>query len=745
MNYQALQESIATAIKTNGEGEITGAVLQSVLQSMVSIVGANYQFMGVATTSTNPGTPAGSVFYLTSTAGTYTNFNNIEVEDGKLVALMWDSMAWSEAEIADLGGGGGNVDYDVISGANVQLKDENATSIYPKTNVEMVDGFGNKTISPTTTTIINRVYQGSQNGVVGGTFSYSVISSGVSYYQSQKFSIIAGNKYHFKWYANSLCYSWAFLDASDKILTIASAVTGKTLVDIDMVAPEGAVTLIVTRYKQTADPDAVLTQLGIFPVVEGNISTLQDEMAIEREGHVYVEPLGVLDNLFAEGSMQAVNETTKAIPSNIKRKSDGKVWALRQPINLRYQNLYDINTFAVVKIKKTGIAGRTYVISNYNVAEGGNFSTSITFKEDVQEGYIIRNTYVMMAKVLRVTDEYIWLFLPCYEYQTNTSQYTHKEHVLYACDSFTSTTNYTAGELVYDSYYTFCLEGEYKVDEDIESLINIDRKYYTRAEKLGSQLAGKNVFVFSDSLSFFFNALVYDWGANVYSNAWGGARMGYEGGGGQGGESETYEDAWLCRDSYVQYVKANVISAGVGIDYIVCTAGVNGTLPDTDATEVQYVADNKRWYHDSLESDPWASLSSANKARFTGTACTYVAFYSLCRAYPKAIPVIVTPYRTPGAGNYSTLANWTSAKFATYLFNGNLKAKAEKLREMSENLGGILVDCYNATRDSIANIPQYHPTDGVHPTRIVANDMGNLIGRALSNEHGLIVEDVTYN
>lgn len=168
MNYQALQEAIATAIKTNGEGEITGAVLQSVLQSMVSIVGANYQYMGVATTSTNPGTPAGSVFYLTSTAGTYTNFSGIVVEDGKLTALMWNSTAWSKSEIADLSSsasdvsydnttsgltasnvqeaidelseGGGNVDYDVISGSNVQLKNEEATPIYPKTNVEMVEG-----------------------------------------------------------------------------------------------------------------------------------------------------------------------------------------------------------------------------------------------------------------------------------------------------------------------------------------------------------------------------------------------------------------------------------------------------------------------------------------------------------------------------------------------------------------------------------------------------------------------------
>lgn len=168
MNYQALQEAIATAIKTNGEGEITGAVLQSVLQSMVSIVGANYQYMGVATTSTNPGTPAGSVFYLTSTAGTYTNFSGIVVEDGKLTALMWNSTAWSKSEIADLSSsasdvsydnttsgltasnvqeaidelseGGGNVDYDVISGSNVQLKNEEATPIYPKTKVEMVEG-----------------------------------------------------------------------------------------------------------------------------------------------------------------------------------------------------------------------------------------------------------------------------------------------------------------------------------------------------------------------------------------------------------------------------------------------------------------------------------------------------------------------------------------------------------------------------------------------------------------------------
>lgn len=92
-NYSNLKAAIAAAIKQNGNQEITGQVLQDVLTSMVSVIGANYTFAGVATPATNPGTPDQNVVYLASKGGTYTNFGGIELPAG-ISLLMWNG-AWT--------------------------------------------------------------------------------------------------------------------------------------------------------------------------------------------------------------------------------------------------------------------------------------------------------------------------------------------------------------------------------------------------------------------------------------------------------------------------------------------------------------------------------------------------------------------------------------------------------------------------------------------------------------------------
>jgi hypothetical protein len=461
---------------------------------------------------------------------------------------------------------------------------------------------------------------------------------------------------------------------------------------------------------------------------------------------VYMEPLGEKDNLLVDAKIIQVNSTNDFLASPYKYNSNGKLWGINVSHKVRYQSVIDMDMYAVIRIKKSGISGRTYVLINDNPTENATLGSYAIFTEDTPVGNIMRvSGNVIQGRILRNEAEWIWLFIPtsCKDGTT----YTKRQFTLLALDSYTSQSVYTSGELVIDNARSFIFEGDMKVDDDIESLVNLDRKYFTRPEKLGSQLIGKNVFVFSDSLSYFMYGMMYDWGVNIYVNAWGGARMGYEGGGGQGGESETYEDAWLCRDSYVQYVKNNVIAAGINIDYIVCTTGVNGTLSDTDETEVAYVLNNKRWYHDDLQSDPWASLSADNKARFDSIACTFAAFYSLCVAYPKAIPVIVTPYRSP-AGGITVIDEdhpWTAERFAHALFYDNLLPKRNALKGIADKLGGVFVDCYTATRSSIANCPQYYAESAVHPTRIVAQDVANQIGKALNENHGMVAEDVTYN
>lgn len=85
-----LKEAIRTAIKENGNNEITGALLQQVLLSMVNSLGVGYMYMGMATPSTNPGTPDQNVFYFAIEAGTYSNFGGIVLSGQEFATLYWD-------------------------------------------------------------------------------------------------------------------------------------------------------------------------------------------------------------------------------------------------------------------------------------------------------------------------------------------------------------------------------------------------------------------------------------------------------------------------------------------------------------------------------------------------------------------------------------------------------------------------------------------------------------------------------
>lgn len=86
-NYEQLKKAIADVIKTNGNEEITGAIMQRTLISIVNNLGSNAQFAGVAVPSTVPADTDGSVFYLASTQGTYPNFNNIEIDASEMAVF----------------------------------------------------------------------------------------------------------------------------------------------------------------------------------------------------------------------------------------------------------------------------------------------------------------------------------------------------------------------------------------------------------------------------------------------------------------------------------------------------------------------------------------------------------------------------------------------------------------------------------------------------------------------------------
>ena len=109
-NYETLKSAIQQVIKTNGNNEITGALLQQSLLAMINSLGSGYQFAGIAVPATNPGTPDGRVFYIASKNGTYANFNSNVIND-EIAILKFDG-AWTKE----------NIDLSMIKNRLIKLK-----------------------------------------------------------------------------------------------------------------------------------------------------------------------------------------------------------------------------------------------------------------------------------------------------------------------------------------------------------------------------------------------------------------------------------------------------------------------------------------------------------------------------------------------------------------------------------------------------------------------------------------------
>ena len=88
--YSAIKAAVNAYIKANGRKEITGNILNAVLNATIDSLGKFYQFAGEALPSTDPGTPDQNVTYIAGTAGTYTNFDGITLDSQEIALLMWN-------------------------------------------------------------------------------------------------------------------------------------------------------------------------------------------------------------------------------------------------------------------------------------------------------------------------------------------------------------------------------------------------------------------------------------------------------------------------------------------------------------------------------------------------------------------------------------------------------------------------------------------------------------------------------
>lgn len=85
-NYTQLIKTINDNIKANGNQEITGPVLNAVLQAIVKGMSEGALFAGIADTTTNPPAYDGDVFYIAIEPGKYSNFG-VDVPKGSIGVL----------------------------------------------------------------------------------------------------------------------------------------------------------------------------------------------------------------------------------------------------------------------------------------------------------------------------------------------------------------------------------------------------------------------------------------------------------------------------------------------------------------------------------------------------------------------------------------------------------------------------------------------------------------------------------
>ena len=97
-NYSAIKAAVNAYIKANGKKEITGRILNSVLNATIDSLGRFFQFAGEAIPTDDPGTPDQNVCYLAGEPGVYTNFGGITIENEEVALLFWDG-EWTKQRI----------------------------------------------------------------------------------------------------------------------------------------------------------------------------------------------------------------------------------------------------------------------------------------------------------------------------------------------------------------------------------------------------------------------------------------------------------------------------------------------------------------------------------------------------------------------------------------------------------------------------------------------------------------------
>lgn len=256
-NYANLKSAIQQVIKTNGNNEITGSLLQQSLLAMINSLGEGYQYMGIATPTTNPGTPDQNVFYLASVAGTYSNFGSIVIAENEAAILKYngtwskDSSGFATSEKVS--------QLDAKFGDDVTYLETVITPVWVNGSVKKTDG----SIAETT------------------TYKYTTVQLG-----NAKFVRFLGNAYNSP---DSWGGGYAFYDENDVCIFSfgfnASDTGANHTKEYRIPVPEGAVSFKTTVYD---GPNAYTvvrpTDFYCYLITGDSISDLIDNIEIRQNG-----------------------------------------------------------------------------------------------------------------------------------------------------------------------------------------------------------------------------------------------------------------------------------------------------------------------------------------------------------------------------------------------------------------------------------------------------------------------------
>ena len=84
--------SKADIVQTTGQSTTSVMSQKAVSDAINKLKNAGYLYAGIATPTTNPGTPDGPVFYIANDNGTYANFGGLEVTEDDVVILYYDTV-----------------------------------------------------------------------------------------------------------------------------------------------------------------------------------------------------------------------------------------------------------------------------------------------------------------------------------------------------------------------------------------------------------------------------------------------------------------------------------------------------------------------------------------------------------------------------------------------------------------------------------------------------------------------------